>query len=641
VGAGPTLAAGTTAAGTTTAPAPAAGSASSGLALFDLSVGGHKLRVGSVVLTGDTTGKAPTAKVVVTPVTADGTSYGEQTVTPAAPMTVPSMDSPSALSQLATVKSPAISAAASTADGASARVSAATLGALKVLGLPVELDGAVTVGSAVDRAGATGEKTLTLRNVALPSIADLLAALGLDLSALPPATLTSLVERLGLVTDTITSARQTLETALAPIQSQLDAAQKTAADAQAAVTQTTATLTSQEASLATAQAALAAATSKLQGALPTLQRAGLLDPLPLPSAPALLPLPSPSPLAVPAPLPTDAPSLPLVTPSPLPSIALPADLTPVTQALVDAVDDAKAAYDQALSLVNNTTSQLNTLTSLLNAASQTVNGLLSQVQPQIDALVAAVTARLDATPLVSLDSVTVRTRAAATSAAAGGQSAEIVGGEVKGLHVLGTDVLSNVLGTSSVDLLGLTSAQLTNVTSALNGVTSVLSSVLSNVPLLPTLSVPAPKIGLLTKTTSTSVSGGFGRASNSLRLLQISVPAITLPAAVALPGASSLPAYAGLRAQAVGDLVSTPITLDMGTLTDVVAFRPAAVVAAAPTTPTGTVPPAGTPDTSAPTGDVPTSGTPQLPKTGLGLLVPGLATLLITVAAAARRRRTA
>src|SRR4051794_27880384 len=586
------LAAGPAMAGTTS-PAPAAGTASSGLTLFDLAVGGHQLHVGGVVLSGDTTGSTPSAKVVVTPVTADGTSYGEQTVTPAAPATVPSMDTsstaPSSLSRLATVRSPAMTAAASTADGASARVSTTTLGALSVLGLPVQLDGQVTVGSVVDKAGATGEKTLTLRNVALPSIADLLGALGLDLSALPPATLTSLVERLGLVTDTITTARQTLETALGPIQSQLDAAQKTAADAQAAVAQTTATLTSQQASLADAQSALAAATGQLQGALPTLQRAGLGLPLPLPTS---------SPVAVPLPLPTDAPSLPLVSPSPLPSIALPTVLTPATQALADAVDAAKSTYDKAVSAVNSTTSQLNTLTSILNTASQTVNGLLSQVQPQVDALVAAVTARLDATPLVSLDSVTVRTRAAATSAAAGGQTAEIIGGEVRGLHVLGNDVLSNVLGSTSVDLLGLADSKLAAVTSALNGVTSTLSSVLSNVPLLPTLSVPAPHVGLLTKTTSTSVSGGFGRASTSLRLLQISVPAITLPAAVALPGASSLPAYGALRASAVGDLVSTPITLNLGTLTDVVAFRPAASAVTAG--PGGSPPPRAPPRGSGP-----------------------------------------
>jgi hypothetical protein len=176
----------------------------------------------------------------------------------------------------------------------------------------------------------------------------------------------------------------------------------------------------------------------------------------------------------------------------------------------------------------------------------------------------------------------------------------------------------------------------------LNGVTSTLSSVLSNVPTLPTLSVPAPHVGLLTKTTSTSVSGGFGRASTSLRLLQISIPAITLPAAVALPGASSLPAFGALRAQAVGDLVSSPITLDLGTLTDVVAFRPAASSAQTATpagsVPAGSAPPAGTPDTSAPTNDVPTSGVPQLPHTGLGLLAPGLGALLLAGTWLLRRR---
>ena len=660
----------------------ASGSASSGLTLLDLSVAGHQVRVGEVVLTGDTTGSAPAAKVVVTPVTADGTSYGQQTVTPSSPATVPSVDSSSAapaLGRVAVVRSPAITAAASTADGASARVSTATLGALSVLGLPVQLDGQVSVGSAVDSLGATGEKTLTLRNVALPSIADLLGALGLDLTKLPPATLTSLVERLGLVTGTITTAEPALEVALAPLQSQLDAANKTVADAQAAVTRTTATLTDQQATLAAAQTTLAGATQQLQASLPALLRAqGLLDPVPsllpspspvavptvspLPTVPPA-PLPTSSPLAVPVPLPTDAPSLPLVSPSPLPSIALPADLTPVTQALVDSYTTAKTAYDAALAAVNSTTTQLNTLTDVLNTASKTVNDLLAQVQNQVDALAAAVTARLDATPLVSLDSVTVRTRAAATSASAGGQAAEIVGGEVRGLHVLGTDVLANVLGTSSVDLLDLASGTLASVTSALNGVTATLSSVLSNVPALPTLSVPAPQVGLLTKTTSTSVSGGFGRASTSLRLLQITIPAITLPATVALPGASSLPAFGALRAQAVGDLVSTPISLSVGTLTDAVAFRPAATAAAS--APGGSVPGASVPGGSVPGGSVPggsvpggsvpggsvpggsvpggvpTSGAPQLPRTGLPSGLAVLALGLLAGAWGLRRSRAA
>ncbi|MBC7644028.1 MAG: MMPL family transporter, partial [Thermoleophilia bacterium] len=64
---------------------------------------------------------------------------------------------------------------------------------------------------------------------------------------------------------------------------------------------------------------------------------------------------------------------------------------------------------------------------------------------------------------------TVISRASATSAKAGDQRATVVGGEVAGLRVLGTDVLSNVLGTTKVDLAGITAAQL----AAVNHVTSV------------------------------------------------------------------------------------------------------------------------------------------------------------------------
>lgn len=650
---------------------PAVGSASSGLTLLDLALGGHQLRVGTVLLSSDTTGAAPSASVVVTPVEVDGADYGQQTVTPAStPLTVPGMSTsartPAALSGLVSASSPTISASASNTDGASSRVSTSSLGSLSVLGIPVQLDGEVSLGSGVDAARSAGEKTVTIRDVALPSIADLLGALGLDLSKLPPATLTTLTERLGLVTDTITTAKQTLEVVLAPLQPQLDAAEKQVADAQAAVDAATATLTQEQADLAAATSTLAAATQTLQGALPALRRAALLpDPLasPLPNLlpsplPSLVPDPTSSPLDVPLPLPTDAATLPLVSPSPLPTISLPSDPTAATQLLVDAYTTAKTAYDAALAAVNGATTNLNTLNTLLNTASSTVNSLLAQVQTQVDALVAAVTSVLDATPLVSLDSVTVRTRAAASSASAGGQTSEVIGGEVSGLRVLGTDVLSNVLGSSTVSLTDLAGASLTAVTQAINGLTGTLSSVLSNVPTLPTLSVPAPTVGLLTKSTSTSVSGGFGYASNLVRVLQITLPAITLPAAVALPGASSLPAFATLpaggtalvRAQALGDLVSTPITVGLGTLSDTVAFRPAASAqtaapagaapgAAAPggSTPGSAVPagsvPGSTPDTAVPTG-----GVPQLPRTGLPGGLPVLAVLMVAGAVALRRR---
>ncbi|MCA1711098.1 MAG: hypothetical protein LC789_05455, partial [Actinobacteria bacterium] len=125
------------------------------------------------------------------------------------------------------------------------------------------------------------------------------------------------------------------------------------------------------------------------------------------------------------------------------------------------------------------------------------------------------------------------------------------------------------------------------------------------------------------------------------------------------------------RAQAVGDLVSTPITLSVATLSDTVAFKPAVVAeqTATPGTTTGTsapgtsspgttspgttTPGTTTPGTSAPGTTAPgtttpgtstpetvptASGVPQLPRTGLGLGLPVLAAMLLAGACVLRRR---
>jgi hypothetical protein len=109
-----------------------------------------------------------------------------------------------------------------------------------------------------------------------------------------------------------------------------------------------------------------------------------------------------------------------------------------------------------------------------------------------------------------------------------------------------------------------------------------------------------------------------------------------------------------VRAQALGDLVSTPISVGLGTLSDTVAFRPATSAAtaapggAAPggVTPGSAVPggsvPGSTPDTGAPDTTapdlVPTGGVPQLPRTGLPVGLPLLAALLLAGAVTLRRR---
>ncbi|MCA1711622.1 MAG: hypothetical protein LC789_08315, partial [Actinobacteria bacterium] len=449
--------AGPAGAGSTVAAAPAVGAASSGVTLLELSLGGHTVRVGDLQLASDTTGSSPTATVTVTPVEVDGTPYGRQS---GPSLSVPTLDSrtvtPGALSGLASATSPSVSASSSTADGASSRASTASLGEVSLLGLPVGLDGDLSASAVVDAAGATGEKVLTIRNVALPSIADLLAALGLDLSKLPPATLTTLTERLGLVTSTVATAKQELETALAPLKAQLDAALADATKAANDLVAAQQELATAQTTLASAGTALSAATSAL--GLPALRRSAnaLTDPVtsllpspsplpvvlptlePLPTlspAPVLSPTPLPTSLDLPAPLPTVSVSpLPTLLPSVLPLPSLPAALDPATQLLNQTYTAAYDTYTAALAAVNAATAKVNDLTALLTTLTNTVNGLLSQVQSKVDALVAAVTGVLDATPLVSLDSLTLRTRSAVRTAAAGGQESEVVGAEVRGLR---------------------------------------------------------------------------------------------------------------------------------------------------------------------------------------------------------------
>jgi len=156
-----------------------------------------------------------------------------------------------------------------------------------------------------------------------------------------------------------------------------------------------------------------------------------------------------------------------------------------------------------------------------------------------------------------------------------------------------------------------------------SALTGVLSSVLSAVP---GLSIPAPKVELLSKTTSTGIANGFGTAKNTVKALSITIPAITLPASLALPSAASLPAISGvpnlagaLGINAVGDLTSQVVVISVGTLSEDATFAPAAVaVAPAPETP-------------------PTAG-PPLATTGLPAGIAVLALLLVGAGLVLRRR---
>ncbi len=646
-----------------TAPSPAAGIASSTVTLLDVAAGGRTLSAGSLSLLSDALGADAVAKILVTPLTIDGKTYGQRTITPAeSPATVTSLDSGSvapALAGLVKIASPVLTAtAANDASGPSSRAGADSFGGLSVLGLPIAVDGTLDVGSIVSRtAGATGSKTLEVTDLALPSIADLLAALGLDLTKLPTDVLVELLTKLDLLTPAVTAANAALSTAMAAIQTQVDAAQAAVDKATTDLAAKTAELAGATSQLTAKQSELTAATAALaplqavvgsaqaqqtaaQSAVTSAQTA--VDAVNAAIATATLGGTLPVPPALASQL-TAATSTLTAAQATLTSAT--AAVTAATTALStaqSAADVIAAAVTALQATVATLQGVVNTLQATLNAALAALQGVLKDVLPLINTLIAAVTTVLDGTPLVSIDSLKVITESTVTSAVAGGQTAKVTGGEVTGLHVLGTDVLDNVLGNTSVDLLGLTGAKLADVNGLLGTLTGTLSNVLSTVPGFPALSIPAPKVELLTKSADTGILNGFGTATTAVRALSITLPAITLPQALALPSAASLPAFgsalpAARSSQALldgaGNLVSSPITIALGTLSEQARFK-----AAAAGTPTTVTPDTATPDEGAPT--VTPVGT-DLPRTGASSALAALGVVLMSAAVATRRRRSA
>lgn len=516
-------------AGAATTSSPAVGTASTTLELLDLLAGGHSLQAGSIALLSDTR-DGTVARVTVTPVTADGTAYGTQTITPAdSPIGVPAVSSPNPLASFVSLTSPAVDVTATNAP--STHAGATSLGSLTLLGLPVSLDGRLAAGASISKAeGAVGAKTVTLENLVLPSIADILAALGLDLSALPVGTLTDLVDQLALVTGAVTTAQGAVDTAQAAVNAAVaDLATKTAA------------ATAAQTALTSAQSVLTTATSTLETLLGEAAFVGTI---------------------------ADYAALPQIA----------KDLLAVA---VPALPAAYLDYVAAGDAVGLATTALATAQAAVDAAQVLLASLQATLNTAITALKTAITSVLDGTPLVSMESLQLKTVAQAVSASEGGQTAEIVGGTVTGLEVLGTDVLQAALGNTTLDLGSLVGAVSDQINSTIGGLTGALSDVLSSVPGLPALDVPAPVVTLLTKSAVTSISGGFGRASTTVTGLSISLPAITVPTAVALPGAGNLPAFEGVT-QVAGLLETAPVRLGLLTLRDQASFRPA-VIAGAPT----------------------------------------------------------
>jgi hypothetical protein len=535
--------------GTAAAASTAAGRGTSSLSVLSLTVAGHQLSLADLSLISDTIASPRVSSVAFTPLTVDGTAYGKQSINQSSsPATVGAVSAPGALAPVASLTSPAVSISATSAP--SNHAGATSLGSVKVLGLPVQLAGALDIASAVSSTtGASGLKTVDISNLALPSVADVLAALGLDLSKLPVGSLDDLANALELVTSAITTAENAVDSAQAAVDSATaDLATKTAA------------LTAANTALASAQSAFTTAQTALNAAIAT--NAALLSPLGI----------------------TDIASLLAATGANLTAaLALPGMST------------AFSNYNVAATALTAAQTAVTTAQAAVNTAQALVTSLTATLTTVLHNLFTLLQARLDATPLVSLDELKVSTRAAASSASKGGQHAEVVGGTVKGLKVLGVDVIASALGSSTLDLGGVTSAALAQVNGVIGQVTGTLSTVLSNVPGFPKLDVPAPVVGLLTKSTSTSISGGYGRASTTVHGLSITVPGITLPTSLALPGAAALPAFDSVT-QVAGQLTSAPLSLGVLTLRDQAAFRPAVAGSSSAGGPSsGGLPPTGLP----------------------------------------------
>lgn len=625
-----------------TPASPASGRATSGATLLTLGAAGHELSAGTLQLISDTLSGSPLAEVVLTPLELDGTAYGQQRVTPGADGTAPALESatlPGALAGALAVRSPALSATASDTDGTAAtEAGAGSLGGVSLLGLPVDLSGSLTAGSLVSPDLGAADQSVLVEDLALPSIAELLGALGLDVSKVPVEVLLELVQELDLVNTAVDDAQDALADATAEatalVQAQLDAVdaataalaaeQQQLAALEAAAPDLTAARAAAEAQLAQAQAsqasAAAAATTAAQSAAalqavydatPTLLQPPLLPALTAAQAAA----DEAADLAVAATAAVDAATA---------QLAAADSLEELRAAALTAADAAVDLAEEALAAANR----------LLDAAQQALTDLLATLAPLVATLLETLTDVLDGTPLVSLDSLQVLSSAGATSAEDGGQSAEVVGGEVTGLRVLGTDVLDSVLGTSSVELLDVTAAQLAAVNGLIADLTGTLSDVLSSVPGLPTLAVPAPTVELLTQNVDTGTDGRFGTAATELTALSITLPSISVPTALAVSDAAGLPALAGVTQDVAGVLSSGAVTMELANLGNAVRFAPAAAATGTPTT--------GTPTTGTPTTGTPTAGTPRtLPTTGADAALAGLGVALLAAAAVVTRRRRA
>jgi hypothetical protein len=525
------------AASSSTTTSPAEGRATSSLTLLQVKLAGTTVAAGRIAAVSNNISDPNVAKLVVTPVTSSETGpIGQQTVTPdsgdtTVPGTPKSVDLPSGLGS---ITGPTFRVSA--ADTASAVLTSAVLkalGSVTIVTVPLDLQAASLVNvSKVTADRASARKAVTVGGLALPSLNDLLASLGVDLDALlDQLTQGKLNDLAGLVTSTTKGAVGTANDAVDAAQAAVSGTvPKTLDDAQAG-------LTGAQSALTTAQGALTTATNAFDTAFAAIPAAGL------------------GALGVP----TDTTAAEFLA------------LAPALQSSVDALTGA----------------DLSALATAVQAAEDAVTAAqaaVDELQALVTALTDLITAVLDALaanddPLAALGDIEIATSAIAAK----------------------TPTADAAVNVGSVEVLGATTpvAQLTGV---LGDVTDTLSGVLESVA---GVSFTAPTIAVGTPSHSTDQQGRTRYAKASITGVTLTLPSITLPAALSLPG------------------VPTDVTgsVTLGQLAETAQWTPATAQTTAP----------GTPAPGTPTGGSP------LPDTG-GRMLLSLAGLLVFGAALALRR---
>jgi hypothetical protein len=470
------------AAGAATTTTPAVGASGASITVLRVESAAASIRALTASLAASTAANPDTASITVSPVWSSATGdVGAVTVTPADSPKHVGAGSVALPSGLASLASPAVDVVATVANGtAIAGVTGNALGTITVLGTPLSVgSGALDLSSKVTKTYASSEKSVSVSQLALPTVLDLLAGLGLDVGKLTQDQLMGLFNVVkASLSATVNSTVASLNTAVDTAQTAVGSgAAQTIAAAQAA-------LTSQQATLASAQSALTSAQSNLSAAFATINaNLGAIN--------ALIPL---TPLS-----PVTAQSWASVTPTQRTAIDTITGVlsTPVTSAGVDALVTAVTAAQAAVAAAQ----------ALVDAAQALLNALL--------ALLNAITDALDSNPLAALGGIS-----AGTSAIAG------TVGTAEGHLTVGT-----------VDILGVGTAP-AQLTSALSTVTSALSSVLNGITGV-TFTPPTISIGAIDKTTSKA--GKTANAAVTVAGLKIGLPTLQLPTALALPGAANIP----------------------------------------------------------------------------------------------------